>query len=297
MSIGQESMLLDRNSPVEHRRNSMTGTRTSWIVTADQTNLFVRDWGEGPAIVFVHSWSMNADLWQYQMRALSERGFRTIAYDARGHGRSQDPGRGFDVDTMVDDLRCVVEGLGLEKVMLVGHSNGCGQIVRYTARFGASRVSRIALLGTTTPKVLRSADNLAGLDPEILEQVLARWETDLHGWVAENTDPFFVPGTPETMKHWLWSLVWQTALKAQIETNRSFLYADFRDDARAIGVRTLILHGTADASAPVALTAQPTAELIRGSRLEIYENAPHGFLLTDPGRVNQDLYDFFSQTA
>jgi pimeloyl-ACP methyl ester carboxylesterase len=235
---------------------------------------------------------MDADMWQFQMFPLAQSGLRTIAFDARGHSRSDDPGFGFDPDTLADDLSDLLAALDLADVTLVGHSFGCGVVLRYLARHGDRRISGIALLGTTTPFLPSGPDNAIGVDPELMVATRKRWETDLHGWIQENLDPFFVESTPECSKQWITQIAMRTPVRTLIETNRNFFPADFRLDAKATQVPALVIHGTCDASAPTEITAIPTADLIRGSEVRLYEGAPHGLFLTHADLVNADLLAF-----
>jgi non-heme chloroperoxidase len=162
-----------------------------YLQTADHTLLFYKDWGKGRPVLFVHSWAVNSDLWQYQMIHLSQRGFRCVAYDQRGCGRSTDPGRGYDFDTLADDLATVVELLDLRDVTLVGHSLGCKEIVRYLSRHGSSRVARVVLVSPGAPLTMKSSENPNGVDDRALQQLHDAWTTDFPKWLAENARPFF----------------------------------------------------------------------------------------------------------
>src|SRR3954447_9045815 len=168
-----------------------------FIRTGDGAALFYRDWGAGKPIVFVASWALPSESWSYQMMALVEQGFRCIAYDRRGHGRSDDPGRGFDFDTLADDLAAVMDTLDLRRATLVGFSMGTGEVVRYLSRHGAARVARIILIGTTTPMLARTADNPDGIDPAVFEAFRRDWlMRDFPGWIDANMVPFVTPETP-----------------------------------------------------------------------------------------------------
>jgi len=153
------------------------------IITRDRTNLFHKDWGTGKPIVFVSSWGLNADMWAYQMVALSGLGLRCVAFDRRGHGRSDDPGRGYDYDTLADDLATVIEQLELQQITLIGHSMGAGEIVRYLSRHGPNRVARVVLLAPTTPFLLKTADNPDGVDKTVFDQTRAMWRKDFPKWL------------------------------------------------------------------------------------------------------------------
>jgi len=263
-----------------------------FVRTADGA-LFYRDWGEGEPVVFVASWSLPSDSWNYQMLALSEQGFRCVAFDRRGHGRSSDPGRGYDFDTLADDLAAVLDVLDLRGVTLVGHSMGPGEIVRYLTRHGGDRVARIALLGTVTPLLHRTADNPDGIDAAYFE-TFRRDELmrDFPKWIEDTLPPFVTPETTPQMRDWVRGMALQASGKALLDCNRAITTADFRDELAKITVPTLVIHGDQDVTCPIDPTARRTAELVPGAKLKVYEGAPHGLFVTHIDRLNQDLLDF-----
>ncbi len=266
------------------------------IRTSDGVRLFHRDWGDGPPVVFVASWSLPSDSWAYQMLALSEAGVRCIAYDRRGHGRSDDPGHGFDFDTLADDLAAVMEALDLRGTALVGFSMGTGEIVRYLTRHGMSRVARIVLIGTTTPMLVRTEDNPGGVDAAVFEAfrqgMLMR---DFPGWIDDNMVPFVTPDTPSGLRNWVRDMALRTSAKALLECNRALTTADFRAELRSVTVPTLVVHGEHDATCPLDLTGRTTAGLVPGARLTVYAGAPHGLFLTHMARLNADLLAFLKE--
>lgn len=266
--------------------------RPATIDTRDGALLYWKEWGEGKPVLFLHSWANSSDLWQYQMHHLSTAGLRCIAYDRRGHGRSNDPGKGYDFDTLADDLDAVIDTLGLREITLVGHSMGCGEIVRYLSRHGDKRVARIVLVGPTLPFLLKTADNPEGFDKAIAERVRNAWTKDFPRWLADNRRPFFVPDTSSAMMDWGSHLSYQTSLHAAIECSRAFIETDFRAELPQVTVPTLIVQGDADVSAPLERTGRRTAALIPGSQLRVYEGAPHGLMLTHIDRLNADLLAF-----
>ncbi|HYZ33036.1 MAG TPA: alpha/beta hydrolase [Crenalkalicoccus sp.] len=264
------------------------------IVTRDGVGLFHRDWGEGPPVVFVASWSLPSESWAYQMLALSEAGLRCVAFDRRGHGRSEDPGRGFDFDTLADDLAAVMETLDLRGATLVGFSMGTGEVVRYLSRHGgAGRVARIVVIGTTTPMLLRAPDNPAGLDPAVFETFRRDWlMRDFPGWIDANMIPFVTPDTPPGLRGWVRDMALRSSAKALLDCHRTLTMADFRAELRALRVPTLVVHGERDMTSPLELPGRLTAALIPGARLSLYEDAPHGLFLTHRDRLNAELLDF-----
>jgi pimeloyl-ACP methyl ester carboxylesterase len=266
--------------------------RVRQIVTGDGTSLFHKDWGSGRPVVFVSSWGLNADMWAYQMLALSGPEVRCIAFDRRGHGRSSDPGRGYDYDTLADDLGTVIEQLELNEITLIGHSMGAGEIVRYLSRHGQSRVARVVLLAPSTPFLLKTADNADGVDKTVFEQMRAMWRKDFPKWLFDNAPPFFVPETSPEMIRWVGAMLLQSSLKALIDLNVQVTQTDFRGELRHVSRPTFIIHGDRDLSAPLGLTGRKTADLIPGSRLTVYEGAPHGLMFTHRERLNADLLTF-----
>src|SRR5215475_2928534 len=272
-------------------------TRTPFIVTRDGANLFYKDWGKGEPVLFVHSWALNSDMWQYQMIHLAGQGLRCVAYDSRGHGRSSDPGQGYDYDTLADDLAAVIEQLNLREVTLVGHSMGGGEVVRYLSRHGARRITRAVLVAPSTPFILKTADNPDGVDRSVFEQLRATWSKDFPKWLADNARPFFTPETSPEMIQWGIRMCLQASMKALIDCNRTDTETDFRAELPRITTPTLIIHGDKDVSTPLEMTGRKTARLIPGSRLEVYEGAPHGLMFTHMDRFNRDLLAFINGQA
>jgi pimeloyl-ACP methyl ester carboxylesterase len=275
--------------------SAATGSPHGLIRTRDDVGLFHRDWaGSGAPVVLVASWSLPSDQWAYQMLALSEAGHRCVAHDRRGHGRSEDPGRGYDFDTLADDLATVLDALDLRGVTLVGFSMGCGEVVRYLTRHGgAGRVARAVLVGTTTPMLAHAPDNSAGVDPAVFEAFRRDWlMRDFPGWIDANMDPFVTPDTSAGLRNWVRDMALRSSLQALVECHRTLVSADFRGELRAVRVPVLVVHGKRDMTCPLDLTGRPTAALIPLARLSVYEDAPHGLFLTHMERLNADLVRF-----
>jgi non-heme chloroperoxidase len=266
--------------------------RASFIERTDGTALFYRDWGQGRPVVFVASAGLPSSMWAYQMMPLVQAGYRCVAFDRRGHGRSSDPGRGYDFNTLADDLAAVMDVLDLRNVMLVGHSMGCSEVVRYLTRHGSGRVSRVALLAPMTPFLLKTPDNPVGVDKSFFEEMRATWLRNYPQWLEDNARPFVVADTPASSVQWCIEQMLQTSLQAAIECNVAVTETDFRSELPKIDRPTLVVHGTADVSAPIELTGRRTAALIRGSTLKVYEGAPHGLFLTHMEKLNAELLRF-----
>ena len=264
---------------------------TPFIETSDGTSLFCRDWGAGEPVVFAHGWGLSSDFWQYQMVALTGQGLRCVAYDRRSHGRSSDPGRGYDYDTLADDLAALVERLDLRHVTLVGHSMGGGEVVRYLSRHGARRVSRAVLVAATLPLMVKAAGHPEGVDRRAFDALRAALSADRAKWLADNRAPFWLPTTSPEMMDWGHGIALQSSLKAVMDSAFAMAETDFRNELRALGVPTLIVHGTEDRSVPIRF-GRLTARLIPGCQFREYDGAPHGLPITHLERFNRDLLSF-----
>jgi non-heme chloroperoxidase len=259
------------------------------IEARDGAELFYRDWGAGRPVVFVHGMLMSSDMWQYQMLHLSEAGFRAVAYDRRGHGRSDDPGKGYEFDTLADDLAELLVALDLTDVTLVGHSMGGGEVARYLSRHGGQRVSRIVLVSSTVPKL--------DTDPEAVAALLDWFRSDYGQWVAENAALSFGDGLPgrvipqlekdQTIRDWM-----GVSLGAAVACTAVNMGADFSAELRKVTLPALVLHGDHDVFAPLETCGRRSADLIPGSRLVVYENAAHMPQLSHRERLNADLLAF-----
>lgn len=250
-------------------------------------SLYLRDWGSGQPVVLLAGWGMDGRGWGETMVALNAAGFRTIAYDRRGHGRSTDP-RGHDYDTLADDLAAVLDGLDLREAVLVGHSGAGGEIIHYLTRHGASRVARVVLLGATGPRMVAAAPGEPGIPEEMVEPGIARIAGDLPGWIAENITAFAPQADADTLR-WLAAMVLDASRRALVDFQRAILTSDFTDEAAAIAVPVRIIHGDLDASAPLDLTARRYAALIPGAELLVYEGVAHGVMITHAARLAADI--------
>jgi len=278
--------------PLRAAPHGLPARRPAEIRARDGVRLFHRDWGEGPPVVFAASWALSSEMWAYQVAHLSERGVRCVAYDRRGHGRSEAPSGGYDMDSFADDLASVIEQLNLRDVVLVGHSMGGAEIVRYLGRHGTSRVRKVVLLAPVTPYLLKTPDNPIGAPQAAFDASISQWARDFPRWVADNTDPFFTPQTSPAMKAWLAEQLVATPVPVAIATMRAVIARDLRPDLPRIDKPTLVIHGDKDVSAYLEMTGRPTAAGIRGAELKVYEGAPHGLFVTHMDRVNHDLEAF-----
>jgi pimeloyl-ACP methyl ester carboxylesterase len=266
----------------------------SFLTTDNGTTLFYKDWGKGRPVVFLHAWAMSSAFWEYTMLSFLSHGIRCIAYDRRGHGRSDDPGHGYDFETLTDDLHSFLEKLDLRDVILVGHSMGGAEAIHYQARYGhAGRVSKLALLGA--PDCLRlAADNPEGVTDDQITYALGTIAADFPKWLDDNVDPFYLPdtyGISTGMIHWTIDMMLQTPLYPAIECQRQTLYIDLREDVRQIRIPTLVIHGDQDASIPFRC-GQAIAGTIPGCVFKPYPGAPHGLMMTHAAQVNNDLLSF-----
>ncbi|WP_312520022.1 alpha/beta hydrolase [Massilia sp.] len=266
------------------------------LIRTRGVDLFYRDWGGGAPLLFVAGWSMPSDSWSRSMLALGEAGYRALAFDRRGHGRSSDPGAGYDFDTLADDLAAVIEALELHDVVLVGHSMGCNEIVRYLSRHGSARVRGAALVGTMTPFLLRSGDNPHGIDGALLDAVRReQLMADFPRWIDDNLAPFVTPDTPQGTRDWLRAMAHGASLHALCACQYELARTDFRAELRGLDLPVLLVAGTDDASAPLALTAQPSARLLPQATLHVIDGAPHGLFLTHRREVEASLLEFLGR--
>jgi non-heme chloroperoxidase len=259
--------------------------RSSRIETRNGVSLYWREWGQGAPVLFLHSWALQSQMWDYQFAALGDK-MRCIAFDRRGHGQSDCPPTGYDYDTLADDVADVINALELREVTLVGHSMGSAEIVRYLTRHGSGRVKRIVLLAPVLPFVAN------GIPKERFEAVRMAWRKDFPKWIADNTPPFFTPDTSEEMMRWGVNLMLQTPLPVAIACNQAVTDTDFRAELPLISVPTLLIHGTKDVSIPIEMGGAPTAALIPGCTFKTYEDAPHGLMYTHADRLHADLCGF-----
>ena len=270
---------------------------SSTITTKDDTEIYYKDWGKGPVVTFSHGWPLNSDAWDGQMFFLAQNGFRVVAHDRRGHGRSSQPFSGNDMDGYADDLAAVIEALDLKDVVLVGHSTGGGEVVRYIARHGKKRVAKTVLIAAVPPIMLKTPANPEGLPIEVFDNLRSGLTKDRSQFYKDLAIPFYGANRPGTKvsqgtldQFWLWSM--QAGLKNAYESIKAFSETDFTEDLKKINVPTLVMHGDDDQIVPVKDSAVKSARLIRGAKEIYYPGAPHGLTATHQDQVNADLLAF-----
>jgi len=269
----------------------------STITAKDGTTIYYKDWGKGPVATFSHGWPLNADAWDAQLLFLTQKGFRVVAHDRRGHGRSDQTSSGNDMDTYADDLAAVIDALDLENVTMVGHSTGGGEVVRYIGRHGTRRVARAVLIAAVPPIMLKSATNPEGLPIEVFDSLRDSLAKDRSQFYKDFALMFYGANRPGAKvsqgtldQFWLWSM--QAGHKNAYECIKAFSETDFTQDLRKIDVPTLVMHGEDDQIVPIKDSAKKSAKLIKGSVEIYYPGLPHGLTATNADQVNSDLLAF-----
>lgn len=269
----------------------------STITTSDGTEIYYKDWGSGPVVMFSHGWPLSADAWDGQLLFLAQNGFRAVAHDRRGHGRSSQASAGNDMDTYADDLATLIDGLQLRDITLVGHSTGGGEVARYIGRHGTSRVAKAALIAAVTPLVVKTAANPDGTPLKVLDDLRSELFKDRSQFYKEFAIQFYGANRSGSKvsqglldQFWLWSM--QSGLKNSYECIKAFSETDFTDDLARFNIPTLILHGEDDQIVPVNDTARKSARLINGAQEIYYPGAPHGLTATHQDQFNADLLSF-----
>lgn len=271
-----------------------------YVTTHDRTELFYKDWGSGPAVLFLHGWPLSSDSWDDQAMAVAAAGYRAIAYDRRGFGRSTQSWAGYDYDSLSDDLAAVIEQTGARDVTLVGFSMGGGEVARYMHRHHGKSVIRAALVSSVVPCMLKSDSNPDGIDAAVFDDMAQALREDRAAFFSGFFKDFYGvslishPVSSELLR-WSERIAMQASLKATLACAKSFATTDFRGDLASFQIPTLIIHGTDDKTVPIDASARAAARGIAGAQLIEYEGAPHGLIATAKDRLTQDLLAFLGQ--
>ena len=272
----------------------------STITTKDGATIYYKDWGKGPVVTFSHGWPLNSDMWDGQMLFLAQRGFRVVAHDRRGHGRSSQSGSGNDMDGYADDLAALVEALDLTEITMVGHSTGGGEVARYIGRYGSQRLLRAVLIAAVPPLLLKTVANPEGLPIEAFDTLRAALARDRAQAYRDFAPTFYGANRPGAKvsqgtldQFWLWSM--QAGLKNAYDSIKAFSETDFTEDLKKFDIPTLVMHGEDDQIVPVRNSARKSAQLIKGATEIYYPGLSHGLTATHPDLVNRDLLAFCQQ--
>src|SRR3989475_12177712 len=281
-----------KGSPMIKGEHSM-----STITTKDGTQIYYKDWGSGGPIVFSHGWPLSADAWEDQMVFLGAHGYRCIAHDRRGHGRSSQPWSGNEMDTYADDLAELVDALDVRTAIHVGHPTGGGEVARYIGRHGTTRVAKAVLIGAVPPLMLKTAANPGGLPIETFDGIRAGVLADRSQFFKDLTAPFYGANRPgakvsQGLRDSFWMQGMQAGFKGVIECIKAFSETDFTEDLKKFDVPTLIMHGDDDQIVPIGASAMLSSKLVKGSTLKVYPGLPHGMCSTHKDQINADLLAF-----
>jgi non-heme chloroperoxidase len=272
----------------------------STINTKDGATIFYKDWGSGQPVVFSHGWPLNADAWDEQLYFFASNGYRAIAHDRRGHGRSSQTWTGNDMDTYADDLAALVKALDLKDAIHIGHSTGGGEVTRYIGRHGTTRVAKAVLVDAVPPGLLKTAKNPDGLPMEVFDQIRAALKADRSQFWKDFSVPFYSANragskVSQGVLDAFWRLSMQACLTAAYECVKAFSETDFTDDLKKFDVPTLVIHGDDDQVVPINVGGLRSAKMIKDATLKVYKGAPHGLMTTHQEQFNNDLLAFVRQ--
>jgi non-heme chloroperoxidase len=267
------------------------------ITTKDGTQIFYKDWGKGQPVVFSHGWPLNADAWDEQLYFFASNGYRAIALDRRGHGRSTQTSNGNDMDTYADDLAALVKALDLKDAIHIGHSTGGGEVARYIGRYGTSRVAKAVLVSAVPPGMIKSAKNPDGVPLEAFDQIRAGIAGDRPQYWEDLSFPFYGANrsgskVSQGVRDNFWRMSMQAGYPAAYECVKAFSETDFTEDLKKFDVPTLVIHGDDDQIVPVNVGGLRSAKMIKDATLKIYKGAPHGLMTTNAAQFNSDLLEF-----
>jgi non-heme chloroperoxidase len=293
-------LLADPTSPASvlaPHGNNQGESHINMITTKDGTKIYFKDWGTGRPVVFSHGWPLTADAWDAQMLFLGENGYRVVAHDRRGHGRSSQPWNGNEMDTYADDLATLIETLDLKNATLIGHSTGGGEVARYIGRHGSKRVSKAVLIAAVPPLMLKTKNNPAGLPISVFDQIRAGVVADRSQFFKDLSMPFYGYNKPDAkisqgVRDSFWLQGMQASIKGAYDCIKAFSETDQTEDLKKFDVPTLVLQGDADQIVPFADSGLLQSKLIKGATLKVYPGAPHGLCTTHADQVNADLLAF-----
>jgi non-heme chloroperoxidase len=274
----------------------------STITAKDGATIFYKDWGSGQPVVFSHGWPLNADAWDEQLFFMASNGYRAIAHDRRGHGRSSQTRNGNDMDTYADDLAALVEELDLKNVIHIGHSTGGGEVARYIGRHGTKRVAKAVLVGAVPPGMVKTATNPGGVPIEEFDKIRAGVAGDRPQYWKDLSFPFYGANRPgskvsEGVREAFWLMSMQAGFPAAYDCIKAFSETDFTEDLKKFDIPTLVIHGEDDQIVPIGVGGLRSSKMIKGASLAVYKGAPHGLVTTHKEQFNSDILEFARQGA